>query len=125
MKNPAHILVCDDDEAVLLVTSFALESEGFIVETAKRTDEIFLKLNNVIKPLLILLDFNLPEAGGASVIQQLRNSDDTRNIPIILFSGEEKLEEIAATLKVDGFLRKPFDIVDLKKIVQKFIQNDS
>ncbi len=123
MKNLAHILVCEDNEAILLITTIALESEGFVVEKARTTNEIFLKLNNETKPLLILLDLNLPEGGGASVIQQLRNREDTKNIPIILFSGEKKLEEIAAGLQVDGFLHKPFDIADLKTITQKFIKN--
>jgi len=121
MKGPTFILVCEDSDDVLFITTFTLEAEGFIVITAKNTDELFLKLHSDPKPALILLDLNIPEIGGKAVIQQLKKMDDTKNIPVILFSGEEKLAEIASELKADGYLKKPFDITDLKELVAKFV----
>lgn len=123
MKKNKLILICDDNELIIQIMSFALEAAGFNIDTAKNTDEIFRKLESDIKPSLIFLDLNIPEAGGESVIQQLRNKDETKNIPVILFSGQENVNEIAEKLKVEGFMRKPFTSDDLKKIANKFLLN--
>lgn len=114
------ILICDDDQFVLKMLCFFLEAEGLIVETAMSTDEIYRKIESN-KPSLIFLDLNIPEDGGESVVQNLRSRNETKNIPIILFSGKENLPEITANLKVDGFLRKPFENETLIAIVNKFI----
>ena len=120
MQKPEHLLICDDSEDTLLITRFALEAEGFVVETAKSTDELFQQLRKEDKPFLIILDLNIPAKGGAFVIQQLRSEEQSKKIPVVLFSGEEKLEEITVQLKADGFLHKPFNIDELKEIVRKF-----
>lgn len=114
------ILICDDDQFVLKMLCFFLEAEGLIVETAMSTDEIYRKIESN-KPSLIFLDLNIPEDSGESVVQNLRSRNETKNIPIILFSGKENLPEITAKLKVDGFLRKPFENETLIAIVNKFI----
>ncbi len=116
-----NILICEDNLFVLQLTSFTLEAAGFVVDTAMNTAEIFRKLRDKTMPALILLDLHIPESGGEFVIQQIRNQEQTKNIPIILFSGEEKIKEIADKLKVDGFLRKPYDNKELISAAHKFI----
>ncbi|MGZ4056729.1 MAG: response regulator [Bacteroidia bacterium] len=114
------ILICDDNDLILTMAGFVLKSKGYVVETARNTDEIYRKIENNT-PALIFLDLNLPQEGGESVIQNLRSDNKTKNIPVILFSAEENLPEIAAKLMVDGFLRKPFENEGLIAIVNRFI----
>jgi CheY-like chemotaxis protein len=116
------ILICDDNELVLTMISFVLKTKGYKVETAMNTDEIYRKIESNL-PALIFLDLNLPQDGGESVVQNLKARAETKNIPIILFSGEDKLAEISSRLKVDGFLKKPFENEDLVAIVGKFIHD--
>lgn len=121
MKQDNYILVCDDSEFILQVAAFALEAEGFNVVTAKNTAEITHRLEAETKPSLVLLDLNIPDDGGESIIQQLKSKDETKNIPVVLFSASENLQEIAAKLGAQGFLKKPFDNEELKKIVTRYV----
>lgn len=121
MTPPLNILICEDNEFVLQITGFALEAEGFKIEMAKNTDEIFHKLTTNIKPSLILLDLNLPENGGAYVLSKLKNEKETKNIPVVLFSGEANLAEIAANLNADGYIQKPFEVATLIETVKKYV----
>lgn len=116
------ILICDDNDLILTMIGFVLTSQGFVVETAGSTEEIYRKVENY-KPALIFLDLNLPEDGGESVVQQLRSRVETQNIPIILFSAEENLPEICQKLKVDGFLRKPFENEAVIEIADRFMRH--
>lgn len=106
--KPEKILICDDNEFVLKTIEFALRAKGFIVDTAMSTSQVYQKIEKN-KPDVIFLDLNLPEEGGESVVHNLHNRTDMASVAIILFSGEEKLSEIAARLNVSGFLKKPFD----------------
>jgi DNA-binding response OmpR family regulator len=118
--NKPIILVCDDSDVILHLVAFALQAQGFEVIAAGSTDEIYLKMESS-KPTLILLDLNIPLAGGAAVLEKLKTNTETNQIPVVLFSGENKLQEIAEELKADGFLQKPFDVNELVNVVRKFI----
>jgi DNA-binding response OmpR family regulator len=120
MMKQDTILICDDNEFILKMIEFTLKAKGFVVETAMSTDEVYRKIDNN-KPGMILLDLNLPQEGGESVVKNLRSHTETLNIPVFLFSAEEKLPEIAANLKVNGFLQKPFDNEALIAIVSGFL----
>lgn len=115
-----YILLCDDNEEVSLITKFYLESENYEVETAKNTDDLFKQIEENL-PSLIILDLNIPREGGEKVIHKLKSNSVTRNIPVILFSGKENLEEIATNLKAEGFLKKPFDLNNLMDVVSKYV----
>lgn len=122
MKNDV-ILICDDNDLILMTIGFVLKSKGFVVETASSTDEIYRKVKNNV-PALIFLDLNLPSEGGESVVQKLRGGDKTKNIPIVLFSAEEELQEIAKKLGADDYLRKPFENDALITIVERFVDHN-
>lgn len=122
--KPGAILVCDDNDLILTMIGFLLKSKGFVVETAKSTAEIYRRIENN-RPALIFLDLNLPEDGGESVVEKLRSNDETKDIPIILFSAEESLPEITKKLGVDGFLRKPFENDSVIEIANRFIKSSA
>lgn len=117
------ILICDDNELVLTMISFVLKAKGYVVETAVSTEEIYRKIESD-RPALIFLDLNLPQDGGESVVHNLKRRPETQDIPIILFSAEENLSEIASKLKVEGFLKKPFENEALLAIVDRVIHTN-
>ncbi len=110
--SKGRILICEDNEAIVQLTSFALQAEGYETDTAETTDQVLEKLNSSF-PDLVLLDLNLPEKGGAFIIEHLRSKDETSHIPVLLFSAEEKLAEITKELHADGYVKKPFDVNEL------------
>ena len=61
-------------------------------------------------PDLILLDIKMPEMDGFAVCEQLKQSEQTKRIPIIFISALNEAAEIAKTFKAGGvdFITKPF-----------------
>jgi DNA-binding response OmpR family regulator len=59
----------------------------------------------------------LADISGDNIARKLRNDSATNSIPIILFSGLNTLEKIAESTGTD-FIKKPFDIEELKQKVR-------
>ncbi|MGZ3921017.1 MAG: hypothetical protein ACXVC7_12020 [Bacteroidia bacterium] len=44
------ILICDDNDLILTMAGFVLKSKGYVVETARNTDEIYRKIETTLRP---------------------------------------------------------------------------
>ena len=64
------------------------------------------------KPDAIILDINMPGGTGIEVLKRLRMSVKTRNIPVIVASGnsDAEVEGMAKEFGVHEFLHKPIDL---------------
>jgi len=109
----ALILVADDNEEQLFTTQTLLESAGAEVLTA--TDGLeAVKLANSKKPALIVMDVVMPLKGGLEAARELKNSDATRHIPILILSSRDELDDISAGVQAgaEDYIRKPFEPAD-------------
>jgi len=70
---------------------------------------------------LLLLDLGLPDMYGTEVAYLVKNDPDTRNTPIIYFSANTRLNEAIEEVPVEGILSKPFELDELKKIIDEFL----
>ena len=114
------ILIFDDDTEILLVCKLILEQQNYRVETRTRCDNIIEDISDV-KPDMILLDLWIPEIGGEKAISLMKNNKATQHISVILFSANDEIEEVCNRSNANGFLKKPFDVSTLKKIVEEHI----
>ncbi|MCB0333173.1 MAG: response regulator, partial [Bdellovibrionales bacterium] len=59
---------------------------------------------------LIVLDVCMPEMNGLDVVTHLKQNDDTKHIPVLMLTGEDKAEDIMAGYSVgaDYYITKPF-----------------
>jgi two-component system KDP operon response regulator KdpE len=107
----AHILVVDDDPAILRVVRMNLARHDFRVETAA-TGQAALDGVADRHPDVILLDLGLPDIDGLDVIRQVRARVTT---PIIVLSarGAERDKVLALDLGADDYLTKPFGVDEL------------
>lgn len=110
------ILIFDDDEQILCVCKIILEQQNYKVETRLSCENIIEDIYST-KPDLILLDLRIPEIGGENALSLVKNNRAYLNIPVILFSANTKVEEISERAHADGFIKKPFDIGSLLKVV--------
>jgi CheY-like chemotaxis protein len=69
------------------------------------------------RPLVVLLDLNLPEESGLRVLHRLRTHPDWRTVPVIVFSGSDWHEDVEAayTGGAAGYLVKPFEPEGLRE----------
>lgn len=111
--NPVHLLVVDDDLAVIEYLGRLLKD--FAQVSFATTGEDALRLAAQHRPDLVLLDIELPGLSGFEVCRQLRAAPGLRHVPIIFATShvDADTEAIALQLGADDFLRKPFDDVQV------------
>jgi two-component system phosphate regulon response regulator PhoB len=117
---PKKILVIDSNPELLDVIKFLLEQEGFEVETT--VDKNILADLEKIKPSLILFDEDLFEGTIVEVCQDLKRHIQTANISLIISSNDINVGERAREAKVDGYIKKPFEIIELTDMVKYTMQ---
>lgn len=108
------IMIVEDEDDIVTLLQYNLEREGFEVaaETngGRAVDAIALW-----QPDLILLDWMLPEKSGIDICREIRESNDLRNIPIIMLTarGEEADKIEGLSIGADDYMTKPFSVPEL------------
>ncbi|NBU75173.1 MAG: DNA-binding response regulator [Planctomycetes bacterium] len=111
------ILVIEDEKALADVLGYNLRREGYDVTLAYDGQE-GLKQASAKLPDLIVLDLMLPTISGTEVLRELRSSDRTREIPVIILTAkaEEADQVVGFTLGADDYVTKPFSV---KVLIQR------
>jgi DNA-binding response OmpR family regulator len=120
------ILVIDDDEALAEVLSRRLEQQGFASKTADSGAK-GLAMARADRPDLILLDLRLPDKDGFAICEELADSNQTCEIPIIILSGLERPDIIrrARAAGCHFFVRKPYDPNALLVLIRQAIDESN
>lgn len=110
------IIIYDDDTDLLEVCSLILEAKHFTVVTKDKCTEI---LNDIRehRPDVVLMDNWIPDIGGVKATRLVKGSAEFRDIPVIFFSANNNVNELAQEATADYYLQKPFDISELEAIV--------
>lgn len=100
----------DEIEEVKLVQEF-LEKNGYEFISAEDGEEGLKKVREE-KPDLIFLDLFLPKVSGLKVCSQLKQSPETKDIPVIVItgSGVEYIEDQCKNAGASGCIRKPYKL---------------
>lgn len=111
------ILVIEDEKALADVLGYNLRREGYEVTLAYDGQD-GLKQASAKLPDLIVLDLMLPTISGTEVLRELRSSDRTREIPVIILTAkaEEADQVVGFTLGADDYVTKPFSV---KVLIQR------
>jgi DNA-binding NtrC family response regulator len=114
------VLIYDDDLEILNVCKAILNSENYRVETISSCENIISDINKM-QPDIILMDLWIPTIGGENAIQCMRENEETKHIPVVLFSANDEIEKISERVNATAFLKKPFDIHTFKETIQEHI----
>ena len=112
------ILVVDDETDILEFLNVLLEEEGYLVVITDKGEYIEELLNGGL-PDLILLDMLLSGKDGREIVKQLKRQEETKHIPVIMFSAHPSAAWMAREAGADDFIDKPFDIDDLLSTVAR------
>ncbi|MEK7288182.1 MAG: response regulator [Elusimicrobiota bacterium] len=117
---PSYILVVDDDEALLETTILALQQKGYKVLKANNGRD-GLNLAILRRPVLVILDINMPELDGWEVLEGIRSSSVTKNTPVIMLTTINVMGQINRSFELgaNGYLTKPLDIARLYRKVEE------
>src|SRR3954451_22926728 len=123
MARTPRVLVIDDDRLLCELVRTTFELEGFDVDTAYDVIEAERVLVDS-RPDAILLDIGLPGIAGIFYLERLRETPQTKRIPIVAISGSEEAGRAARAVGAEAFLRKPFSPLELIALVTPLIQQD-
>ena len=117
------ILIADDEVDIVETLKFVLETEGFNVITAYDGEEA-LKSAKEFMPDLMLLDVMMPKINGYKVSRLLKFDKKFQNIPILMVTARSQEEDklIGEETGADEYITKPFDLDDVVKTVQKYLE---
>jgi len=127
--RPVEILLVEDDEGDVLLTTEALEATEFTnnMHVARNGEEAlrFLRREgghaDAPRPDIVLLDLNLPRVDGREVLAQVKADDDLRRIPIVVLTTSEAEEDILRSydLHANAYVTKPVDFDRFLQVIQR------
>ena len=109
--NTAKILIVDDEPQIRRVLRVTLSAQGYVVSDARTGEEALEQLRSE-RPDLILLDVNMPGAGGLQTCRIIRESSDVAIIMLTVRDSErDKVDALDAG--ADDYIVKPFSTPEL------------
>lgn len=115
----ARILIFDDEHDILEVTELAL-GRYYKVKGCDNVSKP-VDLAKSFKPDLILMDIWIPEIGGEEATRLLKSDEDTKDVPVVMFSANQEIQDIAGRAGADGFIKKPFNLKALKEYIDTLL----
>jgi DNA-binding response OmpR family regulator len=114
------ILVADDDSGILDVLQIILEDAGY--EVALTSDGSSVKLLKKPLPDLVLLDLWMSGIDGRDICSYLKKQEETKNLPVIIFSANKDTAIIAKECGADSYITKPFEMDEMLTLIEKTLQ---
>lgn len=126
-KNAKSILVVDDSNIIRNFIVKILDDSFEVLNATDGKEAIDIledeeKRSNIIA---VLLDLNMPNVNGFEVLDYYKSKDYFKKIPISIITGVDDKESIDKAFKypIVDILLKPFNERDVKKILEKTINN--
>jgi len=115
-----QVLLVDDDESLLRLMTIRLQGEGYRVQGAEGGKEA-LRLMNTQNFDVVLSDLRMPGLDGLSLFEEIMAL--RKDIPVILMTAHGTIQDaVEATQRgVFGFLTKPIDHDELRKLLKKAV----
>ena len=113
MTDPVMILLVEDnpDDESLTVSALRMGT-NVTVEVARDGEAALHFLNQAQElPRLVLLDLELPEMDGLTVLRRIREDDRTSLTPVVILTGFNSSDDVAAGYRygANSYIRKPVD----------------
>ena len=121
-SNKPTLLLVDDERSSLDVLMHILKPEHDL--RIAKSGAAALKVAEEHRPDLILLDILMPDMDGYEILGRLKNSDRTRDIPVIFITGlsQAEDEEKAFNLGARDYIVKPFNNAIVRARVRTQLQ---
>lgn len=122
MEGPRLLVVEDDFDAGILLKEM-LETDGFAVDiaTTGRHAQAMIQYGDYTA---VLLDINLPDADGITLIRTVHLDPRTRDLPIVVVSGDiARGKANTESASVIDWMEKPFDQTRLREAISAIYQH--
>lgn len=123
--KPVHILLVEDNEGDILLTTEALNESKVInrvtiLKDGEAAINFFKYLGDLKEaPDLVILDVNLPKKNGHEVLLYIKSHESFKHIPTIMLTTSSTGKDIMSAYKnyVNCYITKPIDVLDFFKAI--------
>lgn len=133
MTRPVEILLVEDNPADVRLTVEALKDGKILNNLTVASDGVealqVLRREgahaDASRPDIILLDLNLPRLDGREVLQQIKDDEDLRRIPVVVLTTSADEQDVLRMydLHANCYITKPVDLeqfLDIVKTIEDF-----
>ncbi len=119
------VLIVDDNVAIQEIVSEILTTEGNVVEAVGNGKDAFNKIRQ-FRPELVLLDINLPDMDGWTILRKMKEDGLTQGLKVLMFTADTDIGSEIFGLQdvVDGYIRKPFKGNELIERIKSISADD-
>jgi DNA-binding response OmpR family regulator len=116
------VLLVDDDDVFVDLVQRHLEAHGYAVATAGSVEAARRLLRSDSRPRLLILDINLPDDSGWSLLRD-GSLAAAGSPPVVIMSGTQIRPERLREFHVAGYLPKPVSMALLTSCINRFIND--
>jgi response regulator RpfG family c-di-GMP phosphodiesterase len=116
--DAVRILLVDDDAGLRALLRTTFEAVDVELEEASNAESAAAAVRRR-RPDVIVLDVRMPGMDGLAFCRSLKADEATRDIGIVLLSGDSGTPAEARSAGADAFLRKPFSPLELLAVVER------
>jgi DNA-binding response OmpR family regulator len=120
-----RILIVEDDEDVVNLSTRWLERAGYAVEHASDGDTALGLLDHDPLPALVLLDVMLPKIDGFELLRRIRADERTKTLPVVMVTSFSRDRDAARgrELGANDYMVKPLHELDFLKRVEHIVKD--
>ncbi len=118
MDKQMRVLVVDDDPIICHLIEEVLVQEGYTVDVSfSGTDA--LQMIQIYNYHLLITDLEMPGIDGLELIQKVKKQNS--DIRAIMINDNTTVDLVTRPMRhrIDNYMKKPFNIIELKKVVEQ------
>jgi two-component system, OmpR family, response regulator VicR len=121
-QNFQTVMFVDNDDDLRTLVTLLFDNRGLNVLTASGGQEALdLMSSGGPIPDLIITDMNMMGMDGSELCSKLKQNVNTQQVPVVLISGIEDIEEAATLMGANGYLQKPYQLEKLTELVNNYL----
>jgi len=125
-SNAMPLFIVDDNENDLAIAREALRESNLLtlIGVARSGDEAlaYLRGDGKSRPLLMLLDINMPKKSGFEVLEEIKGDPALKHVPVVMFTTSWRDEDVTRAYAAGAcsFITKPADFIELEQMFTRF-----
>lgn len=126
--RPAEILLIEDNSGDVRLVEEALKDSKILNNLSKVSDGVYAMdflhkrngFENAPTPDLIILDLNMPRKNGFEVLQEIKQDEKLKRIPVVIMTVSNDERDILKSynLHANCYITKPVDFVQFCEIIK-------
>jgi DNA-binding response OmpR family regulator len=124
-REGTRALIIDDSPTIVAALRKFLRSAGYVTLEAGDAEK-GIEIAHAERPELIFLDIVLPGMNGFAALRALRRDPVTKDVPIIMISGNEQATEqfFGTRIGADDFMKKPFSRFEVFARIERLLDDE-